>query len=89
MEDAQERELALRRQGRFGFIEYEQPVLEPMLEQRQERFAVRLEVKRQSTVSVERAPHRLQIVREVIERLGTQNEAARIALSPPRDERPT
>ena len=58
-----------------------------MLEQREERLAVRLRVKRRAAVAPERAPRRLQVRREVVERLGPQKEPARRTLSPAEFER--
>ena len=87
VENAEECELALRRQRRFGLVENEDAVLESVLEQGEKRFAVRLRVERCPTVASERGSDRLQICREVEERPGAQEESVSASLSPRQRER--
>ncbi len=89
MKDAEKRQLPLRRQGGFRFVEEIETIFESVLEQRQEGFAMRLQVERLAAIGRERAAGRLEICREVEEGLGAKEEARRGALTPVEPERAT
>jgi hypothetical protein len=72
--DLQERELALRRERRFGFVEDEHALLEAVCEQRQERLAMRLRMQRLAAVRLH-VRHAFNVSREVVEAFGAQKEA--------------
>ena len=81
-EDPKERQLALRRQRRLRLIENVEAVLEAVLEQRQERFAVRLGLQGIAAIHRKRVAGRFQPRREVVERFGAEEESGGGSLAP-------
>jgi len=82
VQNAEECELALRREGGLGLVKEVKSILESVLEEPEKRLAVRLSVEGLATVSAERAADGLKIGCEVEEGLRLQKEATRNLLPP-------